>query len=287
MYGGAYAQRVSGVINKEVIIRAGFFVNLIATFLFYVLPLVGCVSDSPGIPNIKIVTMERPGGNPSIGIGAFGMCVTVGPRLVCFDSTFNDVNEIMKILTEENGITDTNGLQELIDLAKKLQLHMSIPTLAVSGVLFFGAVAVWFLVGKRPKSRVTDMIVKAFFAVWGMSFAVALASATSTTLSLKLLDYFQTELGTIDPQIIVRSEHMVEVFQWLCVAFSCFFVGTAVIRQSTTIQQGLNNMSAGGGDPYGKGGYGGGGGYDDYGGGGGSYGGGGGYGGGRGGYDDY
>ncbi|KAK4189135.1 Ca2+ regulator and membrane fusion protein Fig1-domain-containing protein [Podospora australis] len=212
--------------------------------VFQALSLTGCISTSPGIPNIYIVSL-RSNTNTStpvqVRIGYFGICGIDEDGTRCMSATGHSVEEITPIIfpslaTSDNNNTNTNTnssavpeeIVDLINTATHLRDTTFNSILAASSILFVvGFLAL--LVHKRDiknddqwdKIRLSTWIKRATYGTLYLSAAGTFAASMATTQAAKSLEF--TASAMKDASVLIKSGTTLQVFQWIAFGFSITF----------------------------------------------------------------
>ncbi|KAF1951511.1 hypothetical protein CC80DRAFT_202735 [Byssothecium circinans] len=167
----------------------------IPSLIFYTPSLTGCVSNSPGIPNIfalRLRTIPNTASQvPEIRVGYFGMCFLLPTGTICQSTSGGDTNKILESIRGAmimSNTTTSDDLESTISVALVLQSKILFCFLAGAGILFaIGLLFIALLKLHFRKAATYDaQIAKrrnllrqaSFTTVW-LSVAFALASATS------------------------------------------------------------------------------------------------------------
>ncbi|KAF2805083.1 uncharacterized protein BDZ99DRAFT_112734 [Mytilinidion resinicola] len=118
------------------------YLLLIPILLFYTLCLTGCVSNSPGIPNIFAAKIEGRNSTVStisaIRVNYFGICASISNKLFCQSSSGKTAGALLNsILNSNANVTSTTISAALVSLAFTIQSKIILYLLAAAGVVFF------------------------------------------------------------------------------------------------------------------------------------------------------
>ncbi|KAI1423119.1 Ca2+ regulator and membrane fusion protein Fig1-domain-containing protein [Xylaria sp. FL1777] len=207
------------------------FVYLLAgvIILFYVLALTGCLSDSPGIPDIFLVNVHDRGENTTqVRVGYFGMCIQTSSKLQCLSTIGKDTKTIADDFSHD-GISIPNNISTLISVSLTIQSKIFPCLVAAAGVLFFVGVVALSLLKRsfkkpNPKKPLRPKLFRtATMLVGGTAIALAIASAVATTQTANALDFATSSPEIGNGTIGVSSGIALQVLQWFVVGFSVLF----------------------------------------------------------------
>ncbi|EHA53166.1 hypothetical protein MCOR27_003367 [Pyricularia oryzae] len=187
--------------------------------LFYVLSLVGCISNSPGIPDIFLLKLTTPETETpyQVRIGYFGLCAgSDDAKLSCLPS-FS--------LGRAPGTTVFNTtlpaeLTRLVELGHEVQVKVIffVPLLLAS-VLFFVSTTTVFLWRNVP--QISPMAATVAFLMHSLALGLLLAAATAVSMVVNALHFAVVEITRGQNEINVEGGKALQTFQWLTVIFSC------------------------------------------------------------------
>ncbi|KAI0808532.1 Ca2+ regulator and membrane fusion protein Fig1-domain-containing protein [Xylaria sp. FL0064] len=197
--------------------------------LFYVLALTGCLSESPGIPNIFLANIHsRRDNSTQLRIGYFGICINTPHNLQCLSSIGKDMKTITTDFSHD-GLPIPSSISALLPVALTIQTKIFPSLVAAAGVFFFvGLIALMLLKRSFKKPDPTKPLRPKLFRTATMLFggtatALAIAAAVATTQTANALD-FATSSPTIgNGTIRVSAGIALQVLQWLIVGFSVLF----------------------------------------------------------------
>ncbi|KAI0423927.1 Ca2+ regulator and membrane fusion protein Fig1-domain-containing protein [Xylaria sp. FL1042] len=197
--------------------------------LFYVLALTGCLSTSPGIPNIFLANIHNRGENATqIRIGYFGICINTQNNLQCLSSIGKDTETITNGFSHD-GLSIPSSVSALLPVALTIQTKIFPCLIAAAGVFFFvGLVALMLLKRSFKKPDPTKPLRPKLFRTATMLFggtatALAIAAAVATTQTANALAFATSSLTIGNSTIRVSAGIALQVLQWLIVGFSILF----------------------------------------------------------------
>ncbi|RDL31141.1 uncharacterized protein BP5553_09930 [Venustampulla echinocandica] len=205
-----------------------------------VLSLTGCISNSPGLQNIFLITPQEQTGSSNgaltkvqLRIGYFGMCVHAGAGSNCYLSVSTTPENLQLKLNSTMNLSDTDitRVSGLFSAALPLQTKVFLPLLAAAGSFFLLGVAFLMIFkwsAKRSRSSLTDMSTKRqelyrrglTSFVWA-SVGLAIASAVSITESSAALQYWSANVSR--SSITASAGMAMQVLQWMFVGLSVIF----------------------------------------------------------------
>ncbi|KAI0973454.1 Ca2+ regulator and membrane fusion protein Fig1-domain-containing protein [Xylaria arbuscula] len=217
-----------------------------AIILFYVLALTGCLSDSPGIPNIFLLNIHNRGENTTqVRVGYFGelfgnfskgpclipntgICINTPGDIHCLSSIGKDTKTITQDLSH-NGLSISSNIGTLLSVALTIQSSIFPCLMAAAGVFFLvGLVALMLLKRsfKKPNPRKPlrpKLFRTATMLFGGTATALAIASAVATTETANALGFAASTSAIGNDTISLSPGIALQVLQWLAVAFSVLF----------------------------------------------------------------
>ncbi|KAF2800777.1 hypothetical protein K505DRAFT_355342 [Melanomma pulvis-pyrius CBS 109.77] len=203
----------------------------VPVIIFYSLALTGCVSNSPGIPNIFTLKIDD-GADAEIRLGYFGMCISVSNELFCQPTSGKNADAIISSmkLTSMDNTTSLNDLTSMVSVAHKLQTTYILALLAGAGALFTLAlfsVALlkrdFKLVSKnQSSSKRKDRLRQASLTTIWLSVAFVFASATATDEAVNALA-FTSQVETSTLSVNITAGKTLSALQWLAFASSVLF----------------------------------------------------------------
>ncbi|KAI0484502.1 hypothetical protein GGR56DRAFT_669055 [Xylariaceae sp. FL0804] len=234
-------------------IRYILYVLLAVIPLFYVLPLVGCLTTSPIIPRLFLVELEsNQTVTVNVKVGYYGMCMpssAAGGALKCAQTYSQPAENLTRLFVAHHhhaaeAETDdfARTATRLLSAAHTIQTRIFSPLLAASGGLFFLCLVCLVVLktcarprdgngGTTAQSR--KRLRSALSVTRQYAFGLAVASAFSTNQATGALSYVATALH--DPGIgqqqqqreessfSVRVGVPVQGLQWTVVALLVVF----------------------------------------------------------------
>ncbi|KAI1371235.1 hypothetical protein F4677DRAFT_450654 [Hypoxylon crocopeplum] len=196
-----------------------------------VLVLVGCVSTSPGVPDLFLLKLSvNKAGGGAVRVGYYGICASLeaDTALSCTPSYSLGADQLTQTLFGKGNSTFTDSsIPALLAIARVIQTQICYPLLAGSAALFFISVVCMLLLKRTGKSTAVDVSAKMqCFQRWTMlmpqyALALALASAFSTTLAGGALNFATTTSllsGAPTSEVIITAGLPVQALQWFIVA---------------------------------------------------------------------
>lgn len=187
--------------------------------LFYVLSLVGCISASPGIPDIFLLKLTSPSSETpyEVRVGYFGLCAGTSDKALSCLPSFS--------LGRAAGTTVFNTtmpaeLTRLVELGHEVQVKVIffVPLLLAS-VLFFVSTTTIFL--WRNVAQISPMAATVAFLMHSLGLGLLLAAATAVSMVVNALHFAVVEITRGQDEIAVEGGLTLQSFQWLTVIFSC------------------------------------------------------------------
>ncbi|KAF2801292.1 uncharacterized protein BDZ99DRAFT_504730 [Mytilinidion resinicola] len=171
-----------------------------------VLALTGCVSNSPGIPNIFLLKLQPTNKDSAVTetlqvrIGYFGMCLGESQNLTCFPGS-SEIDQFFQ--SHVNGsATDNSSSKRMVSIAGVLQSKIFVCLFAAAGVSFFVGLIFLVLLKHNLKDRKNPFLsLRRFYkqatvaAIW-FSAALALAGNSAVLQTSGALQYFTTSVET-------------------------------------------------------------------------------------------
>ncbi|TVY25552.1 hypothetical protein LHYA1_G005775 [Lachnellula hyalina] len=178
---------------------------IIPLLLFYPLLLCGCVSTSPGIPNLHLVQIEVDD-ETKVRVGYYGICAIGTDNTDCIASAFLSNSSISKKF--QKSLRGQPLSQDSLNEAIKLQTKVFLNVFVIAGLLlffglFFELIRICSTKRKRKTTPSSSTIRRQNFyrqfslALAWASSAFTLAAAAANTQTGKGLK--QTSEGTISP----------------------------------------------------------------------------------------
>ncbi|KAF1975251.1 hypothetical protein BU23DRAFT_566825 [Bimuria novae-zelandiae CBS 107.79] len=130
---------------------------------FYTLVLTGCVTNSPGLPNLHFFNLHLPATNPptstDLRVGYFGICINSSSGFVCSTTHGMKASDLAsKFRNTTTPLPSVNVSEGLIEFAMTLQGNIFPPLLAGAGAIF--ALGVFFFVLLQRDVRVGDQVIR-------------------------------------------------------------------------------------------------------------------------------
>jgi hypothetical protein len=231
-------------------IRLAPYVLIIPIILFQALSLSGCVSTSPAIPDIYIVSLE-PAKNTSlpveVRVGYFGICGDDGEIVRCQSSAGGDANVVTNSLFPKFANNATgNGTRpaadvaappsELQDLvATAIQIQSRIFGSIFAGASFFFFIGIIFLfLYKRDnanpnpdKPRRSAILRRGTYGLLYLSTGLVFATALATTEAGGVLQF--SSQAASSSAIFMHAGRTIQVLQWMTFGFATIFTATVPI----------------------------------------------------------
>ncbi|KAI1307180.1 Ca2+ regulator and membrane fusion protein Fig1-domain-containing protein [Xylaria venustula] len=205
------------------------YVFAAAIILFYVLALTGCLSDSPGIPNIFLINIHNRGENTTqVRVGYFGICINTPGDVHCLSSIGKDTKTTAEDFSHK-GLSITSNIGTLLSVALTIQSSIFPCLMAAAGVFFVvGLVALMLMKRsfKKPNPRKPlrpKLFRTATMLFGGTGTALAIASAVATTETANALGFAASSSAIGNGTISLSPGIALQVLQWLAVAFSVLF----------------------------------------------------------------
>ncbi|KAK4669878.1 uncharacterized protein QC763_206860 [Podospora pseudopauciseta] len=219
------------------------YLFIIPVLVFHALALTGCVSTSPGIPNIYVVSLrsaELANTNNTdldvqVRIGYFGMCgISEEHGTLCGTVSGRSVEDLSSTLfpaaTASNNTLLKNEITDLITTAQDLQTEIFISILAGAAVLFIvGLVALFFFKQDRKKNATewyeqgkwSKIVKRGTYGALFLSAAMTFASALATSQSAGALQI--TSAVMENASVLIKTGTTIQVFQWIAFGFGFSF----------------------------------------------------------------
>ncbi|KAK3902449.1 Ca2+ regulator and membrane fusion protein Fig1-domain-containing protein [Staphylotrichum tortipilum] len=241
---------VKAYLKPAGLLRIVPFLLIIPIIVFHALSLTGCLSTSPAIPNIYIVSLRSnsTGTNGTetpvqARIGYFGICGidTTGTR--CEPATGKSATTLATNLfpalqntttssSSSNTTRHATEVTTLLTTALDLQSRIFISVLAGGGVLFLLGLPALFLLHRDARSparfdkpRRSVIIRRATYGLLAGSAALAFAAALATTQAASALEYAAAGVTSGKGEVVIKAGRTLQVMQWLAFGFEVVFVG--------------------------------------------------------------
>ncbi|KAH6873644.1 hypothetical protein B0T10DRAFT_466176 [Thelonectria olida] len=231
----------------------------VASLGFYTLSLTGCVSNSPGLPNVFLVAMNS-SSVAELRVGYFGNALTAPIRRLytgvclhrngsqtCVATPYSVSPQSLKsTLSVRLSQNDINSELSTAIFSTALQLQRSICFClqTFAGVLFISSLLLFLTriyihmsKWKRQQWRLIEQ--KWPEKVLISSVAISLINAASITQTGNALQFATGKLG--NTSLSIRAGYTLQVLEWLGFAFSATFY--AVVTKRSTRQSG-NGLSS-------------------------------------------
>ncbi|KAK4040842.1 Ca2+ regulator and membrane fusion protein Fig1-domain-containing protein [Parachaetomium inaequale] len=227
------------------LLRYAPYLLILPIIVFHALSLTGCVSTSPAIPNIYVVSL-RANNNATdtplqVRIGYFGICGIDEDGTRCQAATGRSVETLAANLfpdlqqgtnnTSSNTTTTpaTNSeITDLITTALDLQSRTFISVLAGAAVLFVLGAAALFLFKRDVRSanswehpRRSTVIRRVTYGLLFGSTALVFAAALATSQSAGALEYASE--GMSHASVLIHAGTTLQVLQWIAFGFEVLF----------------------------------------------------------------
>ncbi|GAB1314494.1 hypothetical protein MFIFM68171_04704 [Madurella fahalii] len=213
------------------------YLLIIPIIVFYALSLTGCVSTSPAIPNIYIVSL-RSNTNATtdpvqVRIGYYGICGIDEDGTRCQSANGRSVEELAANLfpvlggNSSSNTTSDADITDLITTALNLQSQSFISVLAAAAVLFFVGVAAMLFYkldvrkGDFDHPRRSAIIRRATYGSLFLSTAFVFAAALATDQAADALEF--ASAGMKNASVLIKSGTTLQVLQWITFGFSMLF----------------------------------------------------------------
>ncbi|KAK4239395.1 Ca2+ regulator and membrane fusion protein Fig1-domain-containing protein [Achaetomium macrosporum] len=228
-------------------LRYAPYLLIVPIIVFQALSLTGCVSTSPGVPNIYIVSL-RPNNNATddplqVRIGYFGICGIDEEGKRCQSASGRSVETLRADLFPEvfgpnnnnnsssssNTTASANGdeITDLVSTAIDLQSRIFISVLAGAAVLFLLGIAALVLykrdvsTGWDEHPRRSAIIRRVTYGMLFGSAGLAFAAALATSESAGALEY--TTSDTAHATVLIHAGRTLQVLQWVAFGFETLF----------------------------------------------------------------
>ncbi|KAI0387831.1 Ca2+ regulator and membrane fusion protein Fig1-domain-containing protein [Hypomontagnella monticulosa] len=211
--------------------RSMVYLAAVGIIVLYALTLTGCVSDSPGIPNIFLVNVQSQGiETMNIRVGYYGMCVDSPKGFECVSSIAKYASTLEnELLGTTNSTID--DIDRFLSIAATTQWKLFPCLLAGAGVAFFYSSAALLILKcsfKKPSRKNRSSIRSIQRAILLLSeFAVILAftSAMVTMTTARALEFATSSDSSVmeGNDIHLSPGVLLQILQWLIVGFSVLF----------------------------------------------------------------
>ncbi|KAB5586238.1 hypothetical protein GE09DRAFT_57688 [Coniochaeta sp. 2T2.1] len=242
---------IEGVTNN--IWRYIPFILVIPIIVFQALSLSGCVSISPSIPGLYIVSFYKNATNfPEIRMGYFGMCSYTNISTTCVPTLYSTPEAILNGLYPPTLSIDKSpspipqaskpsttlspllaSLLPIITAARTLQSQVFPAVLAGAGVCFVACLVLMALYKHSlldpQKEDQSKWMRRAVIADLALATALGLAACLSTWTAAKALQDAPLlfggggDAGRGGGEVLVRLGTEVQALQWLAFGFTVLF----------------------------------------------------------------
>ncbi|KAK3994995.1 hypothetical protein QBC44DRAFT_284650 [Cladorrhinum sp. PSN332] len=213
--------------SKGTVFKILAFIFILPSLVFTTLALTGCISTSPQIPSLYVVSLTNSelGNDTQIRLGFFGICGIDKDeddgKTVCLPTTGRKLDTLPADLFPENSkLAESEEVRALIDIALNLQHGIFVSPLA-GGAAAFVLGLILVLVHKRSLRKAefysasVKWIKRATYALLVIAVAGTGGSALAITQAADALQYASLE----DNSVVFTAGKTVQVFQWI--AFGC------------------------------------------------------------------
>ncbi|KAL1856293.1 hypothetical protein VTK73DRAFT_8405 [Phialemonium thermophilum] len=216
------------------------FLLAVPIVLFEALSLSGCVSTSPSLPDLYIVSFVRNTTTPptELRFGYMGICGSDNHTLHCRASVGRSVDALFPSLFPDLNGTHTGkqkaaaaqrvaDVKALLQTARTLQSKVFVPLLAGAGVFFLvGLLSLPLLrrITRHPEKaqRVGGKFRLVTQACLALSAVLAFTASLATSQAAGALQ-FSTLVSAPGTHIAARPGVALQVMQWLAFAFTLVF----------------------------------------------------------------
>jgi hypothetical protein len=221
-------------------IRYAPYLLILPIIVFEALSLTGCVSTSPAIPNIYLVSLKSNTGNATetpvqVRIGYYGICGIDEDGTRCQSASGRSVEELTPNLFPEtvnknsssNATSSDVDVADLINTALNLQSQSFMSVLAMSGLLFLigvGSLLVYKFDVKKGSfdhPRRSAIIRRVTYGSLFLSTGLVFAAALATDQSADALEF--ASAGMKNASVLIKSGTTLQVLQWMAFGFSLLF----------------------------------------------------------------
>ncbi|KAG7289140.1 hypothetical protein NEMBOFW57_005503 [Staphylotrichum longicolle] len=227
------------------LLRLAPYLLIVPIIVFY-----GCVSTSPAIPNIYLVSLRsNTNGTETplqVRIGYFGVCGIDADGTRCQAATGRSVETLASALfpSPQNTSSPTNNsnsnstafplnrgqVTDLISTALDLQSSTFTPVLAAAGVLFVLSLAALFVLKRDVQSpsawerpRRSALVRRVTYGLLFGSSALVFAAALATSQAAGALEY--ASKGMSHASVLIKAGTTMQVLQWVAFGFEVLFAG--------------------------------------------------------------
>ncbi|KAK0652438.1 Ca2+ regulator and membrane fusion protein Fig1-domain-containing protein [Cercophora newfieldiana] len=242
-------------------IRLAPYVLIIPIVLFISLSLSGCLSTSPAIPEIYLVSLESAKNTSTpveVRVGYFGICGDDGTTVRCQSARNTAVEPLTNALFPSFAANGTNKaanataappseLRDLVATAIQIEDKIFGWTLVAAGITFFVGLVCLFIHKRHNAKPETS---KPFFraiarrGTYGslcLSTGLIFASALATLEAATALE--AASRATSSAAILMHAGRTIQVLQWMAFGFSLLFNLAVPILVSAGVVQTLKDMT--------------------------------------------
>jgi hypothetical protein len=205
------------------------------------LSLTGCISTSPSLPDLYIVSFSKNATSfPEVRLGYFGICAGSNGTIshcqatarssadALFPTLFPDLNSTG---TKSNPTASPTDVKTLLSAALVLQSQIFIPILAGSGLLFLAGLVLLVLLKRNitnpnpDKPRTGELLRLGTMGSLCLSTALSFTASLSTSETAGALQYsaLLSAGGAGDSQVLIKPGMALQVLQWLAFGFTLLF----------------------------------------------------------------
>ncbi|KAL2017002.1 hypothetical protein VTK56DRAFT_2683 [Thermocarpiscus australiensis] len=223
------------------------YLLIIPIIVFQTLSLTGCVSTSPAIPSIYIVSL-RPNTNTTenqvqVRIGYFGICGIDDDGTRCVSASGRSVetltaNLFPDLLSNNRSSSSSSSsaaaatapadITDLVTTAIDLQSRAFPSILAAAAVLFVLGVAVLFLFKRDVRGsssldhpRRSGIVRRATYGLLFLSTGLVFAASLATSQAAGALEFASVAMR--DASVLIKAGTTIQVLQWTTFGFSLLF----------------------------------------------------------------
>ncbi|KAK4099584.1 hypothetical protein N658DRAFT_498293 [Parathielavia hyrcaniae] len=227
-------------------LRYAPYLLIIPIIVFHALSLTGCVSTSPAIPNIYVVSLRSNSNETDapiqVRIGYFGICGIDEDGTRCQAASGRSVEtlatNLFPELQDRNSSSSTSSnstasahrdeITDLLTTALDLQARTFISVLAGAAVLFTLGVAALVLLKRDVQSPSSwerparsAVIRRATYGMLFGSTALVFAAALATSQAAGALEYASAGMSHVS--VLIKSGTTLQVLQWITFGFQALF----------------------------------------------------------------
>ncbi|KAK0727798.1 Ca2+ regulator and membrane fusion protein Fig1-domain-containing protein [Lasiosphaeria miniovina] len=247
-------QVVKLFFNPYKLLRLLPFTLIIPIVLFDALSLSGCVSTSPGIPGLYVVSLRSTKNTTALAdvqvrIGYFGICGTDGSGFRCQSSSKSSASDAVtanlfpglglgNTTTTSNKSSNTTvgsivgpanavDVHELVATALELQVQIFISILA-GGAFLFASGLVFLVLHKRDaaspnpdKPRRSAILKRGTYGLLYLSAALVFTASLATSETAGALAYASSTIR--NAPVLISEGIALPVLQWMAFGFTLLF----------------------------------------------------------------